>query len=484
MKFLRVVIWAFAVSIGLINLFSIVSIHAEDVGLSNIGNSCFFNATLQALAHVKSFREVMQKIDESSIKDGETYQREMSINFIDTINNIAQINEKTPKEDAPALVKPRDLYNSMMNFARANNKDLFTYHGEHGVTGIQHDPTDVLTALIYNNEMLPQISILYRIEVLEYVINVECGHPAAPNNPNIFNSIILALAGRTGDINLLTDLNSSYVEGVIEPESEKAPCHWCTALALNEKKFWDNSKDIKKALDGGVFNEEILLEIVNDKRYDCFRKYKILKKELANFKGEAARREEKRKPIEQLETTDNFKTIQNFIQNFPDCDLVLRTLKKIKKICNTPKFIIVTYLRFFAEYNDRTGEFEREKVDLPISFPSSLDLASYMKAGDKHFIYKLKSFICHDGSIDGGHHYAFGWSDKANCWYELSDSYVAEVNINSYIKNNKAAFILFYEREDTLQPNLDKLKTMLKELKTKLQSLRDKLRMLKSKGEK
>ncbi|MFH1254727.1 MAG: ubiquitin carboxyl-terminal hydrolase family protein [bacterium] len=127
---------------------------------------------------------------------------------------------------------------------------------------------------------------------------------------------------------------------------------------------------------------------------------------------------------------------------------------------------------------------KEEKISNAITFEETLNIDKYLLPEiTQNKKYKLHGIICHAGGIGGGHYWAYV-KDKDGAWYEYNDSTVSLIDIKPIINQTSAKgnpYVLFYEREDTLQQKLTQLKTSLQELKEKLQVLQHKLIKLKSK---
>lgn len=143
---------------------------------------------------------------------------------------------------------------------------------------------------------------------------------------------------------------------------------------------------------------------------------------------------------------------------------------------------------------------------------SFLDEDMKIRIGESKIIYNLLAFIVHGGeSANSGHYWAYG-KDKDNEWYLYNDAKVSPAGNSKHLKasdplrkvlrsgldnnvsgyKNATPYILFYELApdgqdepefgpDPLQENLIDLQLQLQELKTKLLTLQNKLKNLKAK---
>jgi len=74
---------------------------------------------------------------------------------------------------------------------------------------------------------------------------------------------------------------------------------------------------------------------------------------------------------------------------------------------------------------------------------------------DKNYVYNLTGVVNHEGSLYGGHYYAF-CQGKDN-WFRYDDSTISPLpsnpnDVNSIVVNQKA-YLLFYTRSDVVEKN-------------------------------
>lgn len=112
--------------------------------------------------------------------------------------------------------------------------------------------------------------------------------------------------------------------------------------------------------------------------------------------------------------------------------------------------ILVIHLKRFS-YRSR---YSREKLDTLVDYPiHDLDFSSFLKGPPPKIppIYDLFAVSNHYGSLGGGHYTAYAKNFKDKKWYKYDDSMVSSIDENR-LKNNSSAYVLFYQRRDTLQP--------------------------------
>jgi uncharacterized UBP type Zn finger protein len=448
-----------------------------DPRLNNVGNSCFFNATMQALAHVKSFRDKIKQIESTKINNVKSeYEKTFSKEFVALIKQMAD------PSNSYKTINPKSTYDAMIAVAidrsKGTQKYLVGRDKQAGKAGDQHDPAEVLDLLLFKSfgesgcDVLINALDTFKIKLNSETRRATCGHITSSDDGGTGrNWIEFDLTNQIFDegtstfkiqglksANLINFCKELFLEG----EERPYRCDWCTA-----KEWIKKSKITKTDLGPEIFSaleKDSYTENINSKIENC-KKYK-----------------------------DLIKTEK----------IVERTGMRTKKFNAIPTAIIFDFKRFLQSETGALGE----KLETQLSFPLALDIFPYVSLDLKSKLteitkitYNLKSFICHGGDELGvGHHYAYGWSDIDKCWYCLSDTSISKANdIKSRIEDNKAPFILFYELDDVSRKELEKLrliepdqqgafqqkltnlKTSLQTLKTKLQRVRDKLKVLHSK---
>ncbi|CAD5229310.1 unnamed protein product [Bursaphelenchus okinawaensis] len=123
----------------------------------------------------------------------------------------------------------------------------------------------------------------------------------------------------------------------------------------------------------------------------------------------------------------------------------LRNGVKFCKINAFPEVLCIHLKRF------RHDSMYNSKVNTKIMFPMvDLDLNAYVdpQSDDKNrYVYDLVSVVSHRGSsVDFGHYVAYCLNDIDGNWYEYDDSFVRQVTEGEVL--NCEAYVLFYRRRD------------------------------------
>lgn len=186
---------------------------------------------------------------------------------------------------------------------------------------------------------------------------------------------------------------------------------------------------------------------------------------------------------------------------------------KSLKMDKMPLYFMIVLKRYSSDLYGST-----KKLSTPISFPKILEITKnsnflssnfISKIGETTIKYNLIAFVVQSGSTGGGHYWAYG-KDKndTKTWWKYDDSSVTDVtnSIDNILSSGRSGsgtpYILFYEldvaseteleklgliksptqpKQPQLQQQLTQLKITLQTLKTKLDALRGKLEDLKQK---
>ncbi|XP_036374081.1 ubiquitin carboxyl-terminal hydrolase 15-like isoform X2 [Megalops cyprinoides] len=127
----------------------------------------------------------------------------------------------------------------------------------------------------------------------------------------------------------------------------------------------------------------------------------------------------------------------------PNCKQHQQATKKLDLWSLPP--VMVVHLKRFSY-----SRYMRDKLDSLVDFPlSDLDMSEFLinpNAGP--CIYDLIAVSNHYGGMGGGHYTAFAKNKDDDKWYYFDDSSVSPANEEQIV--SKAAYVLFYQRRDTV----------------------------------
>ncbi|KAM8974589.1 ubiquitin carboxyl-terminal hydrolase 15 isoform 2-T2 [Pelodytes ibericus] len=127
----------------------------------------------------------------------------------------------------------------------------------------------------------------------------------------------------------------------------------------------------------------------------------------------------------------------------PNCKEHQQATKKLDLWSLPP--VLVVHLKRFSY-----SRYMRDKLDTLVDFPvSDLDMSKFLinpNAGP--CCYNLIAVSNHYGGMGGGHYTAFAKNKDDGKWYYFDDSSVSAASEDQIV--SKAAYVLFYQRQDTM----------------------------------
>ncbi|KAF0692327.1 Aste57867_16584 [Aphanomyces stellatus] len=146
-----------------------------------------------------------------------------------------------------------------------------------------------------------------------------------------------------------------------------------------------------------------------------------------------------------------------------NCDACGSKQDTMKRDCMDalPTTLLLHLKRFELNFDT----FMREKVNDEFSFPLTLDMFPYTKAGVQggergEAIYHLVGCVVHMGSTESGHYYSLIQDRASGHWMEFNDEHVSPFDVrqleaecfggvqsDSGLPNTKSAYLLVYERK-------------------------------------
>ena len=111
-----------------------------------------------------------------------------------------------------------------------------------------------------------------------------------------------------------------------------------------------------------------------------------------------------------------------------------------------PDTLVIHLKRFYFEGNQCC------KIECPVGFPMTalnIDVLSCADNVTESSLYDLYSFICHSGTLFGGHYTAHAKTAIEAEWNYFNDESYESMDPPSAEENQKA-YVLFYQRKGTM----------------------------------
>jgi len=364
-----------------------------EIGLQNIGATCYMNATLQCFSHIKKFVEYFKYHNHPKFTD----KHSLSSSFKTLIDNLWNKNtEKTyyaPYDFKDKISKMNDLFKG----EQANDaKDLINF-----LIMTLHEELNKVKNPVNNF-----CSNIIQDQRNQYLMFQNFGKDFVKNNQSIVSDLFYAMNCNTTKCSCGTiSYNYQIYFFLIFPleEVRKHNINECQKEYYSNTYNYSNNTCYYNLTKHTNANNSIV-DI-----FDCF---------------------EYERKINQM-TGDNAMY----------CNYCKRTRPSI--MCTTlvtgPKILIIILNRGVGiQYN------------VKLNFPEVLDLGNYIELKNTGTQYKLIGVITHMGESGmGGHFIATCRDHFSNKWYQFNDAKVTPVNdFNNEVINYAMPYVLFYEKID------------------------------------
>ena len=351
-----------------------------DIGIKNIGNTCYINSLTQCLIYTESFRDHMM----NEININKIYN-----NILKKNNNL--INEEkfnisrfTKILDIKISYQMKKLFDNYMNNRKiepkkyvisiCKNSDIFKY-------GFQNDAQELY--LFFINKINEELKDNIELNIDNNIIDIYDKLIDLPYELN--DKINNLLKFVNNDLSVITTPFLGFINSII-----KCECNYITQniniffiLQLNLIKTNNDYIDINDCLND--YNNESLCE-----DYNC-----------------------------------------------PKCKQ--QTIRKQDNIWLPPQILVIHLKRFITSYENNV--YTVNKISDDIKYDEILDMSKFIYNKKREYKYELYAICNHYGSLDGGHY--FSYIKKNNIWYVYDDNKVYKLENINYLQNNYA-YILFY----------------------------------------
>lgn len=406
-------------------------------GLSNLGNTCYLNASLQCLLNIPNFKDIMS--DNLIIK--ELYDFIIKQLKEEDRNNYSMIISKSNLTITFQLFK---LFNSIW---KENKKQIEPINFKkllgHKIDSFKN-----------NNQQDAQESIMYILGMIDdetkKEINIEY---------NFFPTGYLEIFKQIEEQNIsdidCCRLESTYPD-ILELHSLKKAID-----RYNSKSYSIITKYFQNMISSTLqctecnyhtfnFDPSIMLSIqipieqcVNIKEIDeqVSRIEGASQEILEQIKKHLIRKQAREQIISLDQCLHNFNKIEILDDDekwhCPNCNIKVKAAKVLN--ISLPSKIMIIHLKRF--------DYQGNKIDNLITFPiNELNINKYMSNFSKklgNFTYDLFAVTNHIGSMNGGHYFSFVKSITDSEWYCINDEDVIKIDESNIV--SEKAYMLFYK---------------------------------------
>lgn len=434
------------------------SISSGKIGLVNTGNTCYMNASIQAISNIPFLRryliqnekqiiyDIMKNAPKIVDKDSNLMKKYLpDVTMDDRFNNVmknSQLMKKLKREDFhPSMLTREEIFvivSSTMYFrltgllkgiwypensAPINPvkfKEVFSESRDKFFFGdVQHDAEEAYSCIIQKmqEEMIVPNTIEFKttnhhlIEYKRFTDDIK-KQIKITNDPQMKQGLMDLLEIKKMEMPIEKMILKSY---------------------MSMKKYYDKSYSAITKYFTGFFHSSLSCpkcEYASNK-FDAYQHLSLPIPAIQNISL---------KSCMEVYCSEEILDEKN-LWKCKKCKNMVAAKKKIMLWTN-PKILVLQLMRFDYEKNIKNSEL----VDFPLE---GLDISSmispFYKQSNKCYTYNLTSIVNHMGVVNFGHNYTYAKQEDGK-WRNFNDTNVKEMSVNQVVTAN--AYFLIYTRSD------------------------------------
>lgn len=376
-------------------------------GLQNNGNTCYFNAGIQALIHIPQFYKHISDIEhvkEAIEKIGNIEIEHLTDTDKRKINRLVTYRLYQLLNDTSNIRNPLQVHNNILNFSYNQNNSIIQPYMSEFPIGSQNDSCDVISAIL--RIIHDETNYTTTIKVHDNVYN---------ENYEKLRNIDTCNEDIEYTRENLIFFGYEYPKTVYSKEYSIIKKIFCgTYINITECEICGHKNF------GFSLGETLDLSIENSDNHETL-----------SFTNLISCMDNQISTIE-YSINNNHRKISGHLRAY-----------NIMKFWQCPNTLIIRLKRFKIDNNNH-----KVKISNSVEIPENLNISKYVcnySLNNSHtdqYNYSLVSAVQHSGSVNGGHYFCY--SKINHVWYNFNDSSVSRF---SGIPDLSQSYVLIYIRK-------------------------------------